>query len=111
MTGTNAWGNGSKDPIGTQLDAAAWLRDSGVVPDPTDANALVQTLLEYLFPEPPDAKRLDYFLNIVFLDQLPSADWSYEWEQYAKTGDDTEVKIPLGRLLNAALYAPEYQVL
>lgn len=111
LTGTHAWGNGSKDPIGTQLDAAAWLRDSGIVPDPTDANALVLTLLEYLFPEPPDAKRLDYFLNIVFLDQLPSADWSYEWEQYAKTGDDTEVKIPLGRLLNAALYAPEYQVL
>jgi len=45
------------------------------------------------------------------LDQLPPQDWVYEWENYLATGDDSEVKIPLGRLLNAILYAPEYQVL
>lgn len=111
LTGTHAWGGGADDPIGAKLDVAAWVRDSGVISGPSDAAMLVQELLSYLFPEEPDAERLDYFLNTVFLDQLPAADWVYEWENYMNTGDDSEVKIPLGRLVNAALYAPEYQVM
>lgn len=110
LTGTHAWGNGSNDDIGTKLDVAAWLRDSGVVSDPSDSNVLVQELLQYLFPEEPDTERLTHFLVTVFLDQLPAQDWVYEWENYLTTNDDSEVKIPLGRLVNAMLYAPEYQV-
>lgn len=111
LTGTNAWGSGSNDPIGTKLDIAAWIRDSGVVSDPSDSNTLVQELLYYLFPEEPDAERFDHFLTTVFLDQLPAQDWVYEWENYLSTSDDSEVKIPLERLVNAILYAPEYQVM
>ncbi len=110
LTGTHAWGSGSNDDIGTKLDIAAWLRDSGVVDDPSDSYVIVEDLLYYLFPEEPDNDRFTHFLVSVFLDQLPPADWTYEWENYLTTGDDTEVKIPLGRLLNAILYAPEYQV-
>jgi len=110
LTGTHAWGSGTNDSIGTQLDIAAWLRDSGVISDPYDSYVVVQELLYYLFPEEPDNERFTHFLVSVFLDQLPPADWTYEWENYLNTGDDSEVKIPLGRLLNAVLYAPEYQV-
>jgi uncharacterized protein (DUF1800 family) len=110
LTGTHAWGSGSNDPIGTKLDVAAWLRDSGVISDPQDSYVIVQELLYYLFPEEPDNERFTHFLVTVFLDQLPPADWTYEWNNYLTTGDDSEVKIPLGRLLNAVLYAPEYQV-
>lgn len=110
LTGTHAWGSGSNDSIGTQLDIAAWVRDSGVISDPSDSLVLVTELLHYLFPEEPDAERLDYFLTTVFLDQLPAQDWVYEWENYLSTGNDSEVKIPLSRLVNAMLYAPEYQV-
>ena len=71
---------------------------------------VVQELLEYLFPEPVDSDRFNYFLDIIFLDGLPPADWTYEWQNYLASGDDMEVRIPLGRLFNAMLYAPEYQV-
>jgi len=111
LTGTHAWGNGSNDSIGTQLDVAAWIRDSGVVTDPLDSYVIVEELLYYLFPEEPDNDRFTHFLVFIFLDQLPPADWTYEWENYLNTGDDSEVKIPLGRLLNAILYAPEFQVM
>lgn len=110
LTGTNAWGSGSNDPIGTKLDIATWIRDSGVVSDPSGSNILVQELLDYLFPEPPDAARFTYFLDTVFLNQLPPQDWVYEWDKFLATGDDSEVKIPLERLVNAIMYAPEYQV-
>lgn len=110
LTGTHAWGSGSNDPIGTQLDIAAWVRDSGVISAPSNSLLLVTELLRYLFPEEPDAERLDYFLTTVFLDQLPAQDWVYEWDNFINTGNDSEVKIPLSRLVNAVMYAPEYQV-
>jgi len=110
LTGTNAWGSGSNNPIGTKLDIAAWLRDSGVISNPEDSYVVVQELLYYLFPEEPDNDRFTYFLDTIFLDQLPPADWTYEWQNYVSTGNDSEVKIPLERLVNAVMYAPEYQV-
>ena len=110
LSGTNAWGSGSNDPIGTKLDVATWIRDSGVVSVPSDSYVLVQELLYYIFPEEPDNDRFTHFLVTVFLDQLPPQDWVYEWDNFLATGDDSEVKIPLERLVNAILYAPEYQV-
>lgn len=108
LTGTQVLG-GSSESIGTKLDVAAWIRDSGVVSDPADSYVLVKELLQYLFPEEADADRFDYFLTNIFLDQLPPPDWTYEWDNFINTGDDSEVKIPLSRLVNAIMYAPEYQ--
>lgn len=67
LTGTNAWGSGSGDFIGTKLDMPIWVRDSGVVSDPEDSYVLVQELLYYLFPEEPANDRFTHFLDIVFL--------------------------------------------
>ncbi len=110
VTGTHAWGSGAGDSIGTQLFLATWVRDSGAISNPEDSYVLVQELLYYLFPEEPDNERFTHFLDIVFLDQLPPADWTYEWQKFITTGDDSEVKIPLERLLNAVMYSPEYQL-
>jgi uncharacterized protein (DUF1800 family) len=110
LTGTYAWGNAANEPLGTKLDIAAWVRDSGVISTPSDSTTLVQDLVTYLIPEAPDADRFNYFLNTIFLDTLPPADWVYEWENYVNSGNDSEVSIPLKRLVNALLYAPEYQV-
>ncbi len=110
ITGTHAWGPGASESLGTRFDFAAWLRDSGVISEPGNSAVLVQELLQYLFPEETDLDRFDYFHDEIFLDGLPSADWTYEWLNYVSTGDDTEVSIPLRRLFNALLYAPEYQV-
>jgi uncharacterized protein (DUF1800 family) len=110
LTGTYAWGSGSDQPLGSKLEAAKWLRDSGVVSQPSDASILVQELTQYLMPELPDDDRKTYFLDTIFLNGLPANDWVYEWDNFLATGDDTEVSIPLGRLITAILYAPEYQV-
>lgn len=110
LTGTFAWGGNSGESIGTKLDAAVWVRDSGVISNPEDANTLVQELLDYFFPEAPDLDRYNYFLDTVFLDTIPAADWTYEWQNFISSGNDSEVQVAIGRLINAAMYAPEYQV-
>ncbi|MCB0534148.1 MAG: DUF1800 family protein [Saprospiraceae bacterium] len=107
LTGTHAWGPGSAQDLGTKFDFATWLRDSGVIPDPSDSYVLVQELLRYLFPEEPDNDRFNYFHTTIFNDGLPPADWTYEWQNFLSTGDDSEVQLPLARLFNAMLYAPE----
>ena len=108
LTGTQVLG-GSSESIGTQVNVAAWMRDSNVVSDPSDSYILVKELLKYLFPEEPDNDRFAYFHDTIFLDQLPTADWTYEWQNFVGSGNDSEVKIPLQRLVNALMYAPEYQ--
>lgn len=110
LSGELTIGNSPTDPLGAQLDIADWVKNSGVVSDATDPYVLVKDLLQYLLPEEADNERFTYFYDTIFLDQLPPADWTYEWQNYLSTGDDTEVKIPLGRLIHAILYSPEYQL-
>jgi hypothetical protein len=110
LSGKLTIGNSPDDSLAVQFDFANWVKTSGVISDATDPYVLVKDLLQYLLPEEADADRFNYFYNIIFLDQLPPADWTYEWQNYLNTGDGTEVKIPLGRLFNAILYSPEYQL-
>jgi uncharacterized protein (DUF1800 family) len=110
LSGKLTTGPAPDEPLGAKLDFANWVKTSGVISDATDPYVLVKDLLQYLLPEEADTARFDYFYNIIFLDQLPPADWTYEWQNYVNTGDDTEVKIPLGRLFNAILYSAEYQL-
>ena len=97
--------------INIRLRVEEWLKTSGFVQDPSDAYVLVKELLAYLLPEEVDVERFDYFYREVFLDNLPAADWTYEWQNYIATNNATEVRIPLGRLIKAILYSPEYQTL
>ncbi|MEM7656552.1 MAG: DUF1800 family protein [Bacteroidota bacterium] len=71
---------------------------------------LLENLLPYLLPEALPAARLDYFYTEVLLDNLPEEDWLYEWDDYVASGDDTNVKSVLKRLIRAILQSPEYQL-
>jgi hypothetical protein len=97
-------------PLGSQLNIVQWVKNSGVISNPLDSQTLVEDLLKYLLPEEVDTDRFNYFHINVFLDELPPADWTYEWENYLTTNDDSEVKLALERLVKAILYSPEYQV-
>jgi hypothetical protein len=108
-TGRNQIGNNPNALIGTKLNTAPWLKNSGVISDPSDPYVLVQELLEYLLPDQISSDRFDYFYNTIFLDSLPPADWTYEWQNYLSTNVATEVTIALDRLINAIMYSPEYQ--
>ncbi len=110
LSGKFTIGGSPNQPLGVKLDIAPWIKNSGVVSDPTDPYVLVQDLLQYFLPEQSDNDRFNYFYITVFLDNLPPADWTYEWQNYLGSGNDTEVKIPLERLINAIMYSPEYQL-
>jgi uncharacterized protein (DUF1800 family) len=109
LSGTTQIGANPNNPIGTKLNIAPWVRSSGVISDPKSANVVVEDLVNYLLPEGIDPARFDYFYQATFLDGLPPADWTYEWENYLNTNNPTEVTIALERLVTAILYSPEYQ--
>lgn len=109
LSGKLTIGNLANQPLGIKLDVATWLKNSGVVADPSDSQSVVSTLLNYLLPEEVDSDRYNYFYNQVFLDGLPASDWEYEWQNYLNTGNATEVTLWLERLVKVLLYAQEYQ--
>jgi len=92
---------------GVQLDFVKYVKKSLVFSDPYDSQALVDDLIYYLFPEPPLADRVQYFLDI-FLDGLTQINWWDEWNKYILTGDDSNVKLPLETLFKAVLTSQEY---
>ncbi len=109
LKGTRQIGAGPNQPIGVKLNIADWVKNSGFFSDPADPYLLVQELLAYMLPEEVDSDRFNYFYNLVFLNQLPPGDWTYEWQAYLSTGNATEVTLALERLVNAVMYSPEYQ--
>ena len=109
LTGKLSFGANPNYPLGIKLDIVNWVKNSGVIPDAKDSYVLVKTMLDYLMPEATDSDRFDYFHVNVFLDNLPANDWTYEWQNYLTSGNATEVRIPLERLVKAILYSQEYQ--
>jgi uncharacterized protein (DUF1800 family) len=109
LTGRNTIAGPNGGLIGIRLDMARWTKESGFFSDAKDPYILVKELLEYMLPEEVDSKRFEYFYKTIFLDGLPPNDWTYEWEAYLTTGNATEVRIPLERLVKAIMYSPEYQ--
>lgn len=109
LTGRRVLGSGPNASIGVKLNAAPWVRTSGICADPSDPYILVKNLLDYMLPETVDDDRFNYFYNQIFLDNLPAADWTYEWQHYIATNNDQEVKIALERLITYIMFSPEYQ--
>jgi uncharacterized protein (DUF1800 family) len=109
LSGKRTIGSSPNSTIGIKLDIVPWVKNSGITPEPSDPYLLVKDLLDYLLPAEIDADRFNYFYEQIFLDGLPAADWTYEWEAYLSTNNQTEVKIPLERLINYIMFSPEYQ--
>ncbi len=95
---------------GFQLDTVAYVDNPQHISDPADPQALVQELIDDLFPEIITQVRFDYFMNDILLDNLSAVNWAGEWNNYKITGDDTNVKVQLDALFRALLQSPEYQL-
>jgi uncharacterized protein (DUF1800 family) len=105
-------GNESGDHnYGFKLDVLDWVKNSGYISNPADAATLVQTLTNYMFAVEINEERSNYFLNDVFLDNLPASTWTTEWGVYTSGGDDTVVRDRLETLVSAIMQTPEYQLL
>ncbi len=109
LTGRLRMGSSPNALLSFKLDILSWVRNSGFFSDPSNPELLVQELLQYLLPTAVSSDRFKYFYDEVFLNHLPPYDWTYEWENYLKTNDPSEVRIPLERLFKAVLYSQEFQ--
>lgn len=109
LSGKLTIGGNPNGTLGSKIDIAAWVKNFGFITDPSDPYVLVQELLEYMLPKEVDNDRFNYFYQSIFLNNLPPADWTYEWDNYLSTNNDTEVKIALERLVVAIMYSQEYQ--
>ena len=115
------WGNLYMD-----LDVMALVTDPNIVPevtgpDPYDgvvgtyaggrfASHLVESILNYAFPELPDPERFTYFLEDLLLDNLSPINWRFEWVGYENTGDDSSIRPQIEAMVKGILQAPEYHL-
>ncbi len=95
---------------GFKLDIVDWVKNPGNIAHPASAGELVQTLTKYLLAVEIDADRYNYFLNDIFLDNLPDTTWISEWSLYVSSGDDTVVRERLEILVASIMQTPEYQL-
>lgn len=109
LTGRISLGANPNAQLFFKVDLVSWVRNSSFFSDPSDPYTLVDELLRYLLPTPISSERFNYFYNDVFLNHLPPYDWTYEWQDYLKTNNPVEVRIPLERLFKAILYSQEFQ--
>jgi len=98
------------------LDIVDWVENSGNITDPSDSLELMDVLVNNLYAVQITQERYDYFLYTVFIG-LPDEDpvyarglWSSAWANYINSGDDTEVRPLLERLLSALIETPEFQI-
>lgn len=112
------------DPL-MQIDVMAFVNNNQLITDfngtdPQGAQGphpggriaphLVQEMVDYILPEGLSQDRFDYFLNNVLLDNLTEMNWTVEWDNYVASGDDTNVKLQIKKLIRALLQSPEYQL-
>lgn len=98
----------SMDDFGFQLDAVAFVENN--ISDPSNAQIIVQELIDDLLPEIITTVRFDHFLNDILLDGLSMGNWTTEWFAYQGSNDDSAVRTQLESLFNALMQSPEYQL-
>ncbi len=104
--------NDGGDSLGIQPDLLDWVKNSGVISDPSDAGEITDKLIELMIPFPVAAERRDFFLTDVFLDGLYPAAWTKEWNDYLASPSQYEssVRSQIEVLVNAIMQSPEYQL-
>jgi hypothetical protein len=98
----------SMEDFGFQLDAVNFIENN--ISDPSNAQTIVQELVDDLLPEIITPERFSYFLDDILLDGLSMANWTTEWFTYQSSNDDSAVRAQLENLFNALMQSPEYQL-
>ncbi len=101
---------GGGDNLSFKLDIVDWVENSGSISQPSDANEIVDTLIQNLIAVDLTQQRHDFFLNTVFLDTLSTTTWQFEWMQFTSNRNDTVVRERLETLLSSLIQSPEFQL-
>lgn len=99
--------NGNGDVL-LKLDMVQFVENN--CSNPADSQVLMQELVSWMIPIQLTTDRFNYFKDDVLLDQLTTANWTNEWNDYVSTNDDTNVRIQLEKLALALMQSPEYQL-
>ena len=94
----------------TKLDSLAYIEDLANISDPSQAAVVVDEMVDFMFPELPDADRKLFFLEDIFLEGLDSMNWYVEWGKYIDTGNDADVRVAADGLIQVLLRTPEFQL-
>lgn len=95
--------------VNFELDVVGLLENTDVFTNPSDANHVVDTLTNYLFPRGVNADKKEG-LKQILRDEFSDFYWSDEWNTYVNTGDDSVVKPRLKALFKSILQSPEFQL-
>jgi uncharacterized protein (DUF1800 family) len=91
-----------------QVDAVAFVHQSGHFSDPSNATTLINECYDLLFPAKPQGGRHAYFMEAL-LGGLSTINWRNDWNNYLATNNKATVKVALDRLFAALVKCPEYQ--
>lgn len=93
-----------------QLDIVDWVAKPENISNAGDPYDLVDDFTSGLFGTPLAEVRLNYFVEQVFMDGLPTSYWPVEWTKYQDGGEDTIVRSLIHRLLLGLMQSPEFQL-
>ena len=103
--------NHEGETLGFQLNILNWIQDSNHISDPSNAEQLVNELLEFLVPFQVSTERRDYFLNDIFLSGTYASAWAAEWATFISNGsNEATIRQRLEALLRSVMKSPEYQL-
>jgi uncharacterized protein (DUF1800 family) len=94
---------------GIKIDILGFVRYSGYFSQPANADAVVQTFIDYLLPEAVSEKRFQYFRNALLIG-LGDDNWNLEWNDYLKSGNGSAVYGALSNFITTLMGSPEYQL-
>ncbi len=95
---------------GFKLDIVDWVRNSGISVNHPMQRSWYHTLTRYMFAVELNEDRSNYFLNDVFLENLPLPPGFLNGMPILAGGDDTVVRERLETLVSAIIQSPEYQL-
>jgi len=92
------------------LDSVLFVKDSSHFSAPDTASVLLQEFFDLLLIKTPTGTRFTYFEQAM-LNGLSATNWFFVWDNFLKTGDASDAKLYLDRLISALVKSPEYQIM
>jgi hypothetical protein len=86
------------------------IKNSAIVSNPSDANAVTAELCNALFAQETNSERITYFTNSFLLQDQSSYYWTDAWNSFIRTDDNSVIESRLKLLIINILRAPESQM-
>jgi uncharacterized protein (DUF1800 family) len=96
--------------IAAKISISEVIKNSEIVSNPSDANAVTAQLCNALFAQETNSERITYFTNSFLLQDQSSYYWTDAWNSFIRTDDNSVIESRLKLLIINILRAPESQM-